>query len=176
MPLSAPPSASDQARGTGLGSSVGGEGRTCWSGSCLHLLGTEGEEGIGWALTSCRELLGSPATSYQPSLTIPVDPVSHLGREAALEGLLIALDWVFLWHSTHFLTIDQRKCCLSMPWDLMSPILIALFGASLPTATVQDGCNPPETEGRLLVFRWVWWGCRMARGMSDKCPLELWVS
>lgn len=77
--------------------------------------GTEGEEGIGSALTSCRELHGSPVTSYRPSLTISVDPVSHLGREATLEGLLIALDWVFLRHSTHFLTIDQPKCCLSMP-------------------------------------------------------------
>ena len=26
----------------------------------------------------------------------------------------------------------------------MSPILTALFGTSLPAATVQDGCNPPK--------------------------------
>ena len=57
-----------------------------------------------------------------------------------------------------------------MPWDLMSPILIALFGASLPTATVQDGCNPPETEGRLLVFRWVWWDAEWQGGCLTNVP------
>lgn len=126
--------------------------------------GIEERRELAQALTHCRELHESPLTSCCPSLTISVDPVSHLGREAALEVILIALDCVFLRHSTRFLTIGQQKCCLSMPWDLMSPILTALFGTSLPAATVQDGCNPREIEGKFLVFRWGMVGMQNGKG------------